>query len=94
MRNSKEVDSFSPQLTLQGEGVAIFMVEEETAVGVAAVAMVLHDTATPTPTTTPASAHQTKEDITPNKGGHNSKPICQICKKTGHEAPSCWFRYE
>lgn len=31
---------------------------------------------------------------TPKKGGQNSKVKCQIYKKVGHEAPSCWYRYD
>jgi hypothetical protein len=30
----------------------------------------------------------------PKQGGPNNKPKCQICKKVGHEAPSCWYRYD
>jgi hypothetical protein len=26
--------------------------------------------------------------------GSSTKPICQICKKEGHEAPRCWYRYD
>ncbi|WVZ67619.1 hypothetical protein U9M48_016671 [Paspalum notatum var. saurae] len=28
------------------------------------------------------------------QGGQSDKPICQICRKTGHEASDCWYRYE
>jgi hypothetical protein len=30
----------------------------------------------------------------PRQGGRNTKPVCQICKKEGHEAPRCWYRYD
>ena len=30
----------------------------------------------------------------PNTPKKNIKVRCQICKKVGHEAPSCWFRYD
>ena len=30
----------------------------------------------------------------PKKSGSTSKPKCQICKKVGHEAPQCWYRYD
>jgi hypothetical protein len=32
-------------------------------------------------------------DSAPKQGGQR-KPSCQICKKTGHEAPECWYRYD
>ena len=41
---------------------------------------------TPTPTSTPTTRAAGQ--------GSNSKPRCQICKKVGHEAPSCWYRYD
>lgn len=28
------------------------------------------------------------------KKGQNVKPVCQICKREGHEAPRCWYRYD
>jgi histone deacetylase 1/2 len=30
----------------------------------------------------------------PKQGGQTSRPRCQICKKVGHEANRCWYRYD
>ncbi|WVZ83713.1 hypothetical protein U9M48_030833 [Paspalum notatum var. saurae] len=40
------------------------------------------------------SAYRDMNPSASKQGGRNSKPVCQICKKVGHEAPRCWFRYE
>ncbi|WVZ94115.1 hypothetical protein U9M48_040051 [Paspalum notatum var. saurae] len=80
----KKAEVSNLQLTLP------LVVEEDSVTAVLTVVVVvdvLVEEETITPTTTPTLKDSpSKEDSLTNQ--------CQICKKTGHEASDCWYRYE